>query len=358
MEETKSNDTPNKQLFIVGINDELTEPKIQYVIEYEGTPEVKSTSIEGTIKSLYKMVNEEITLIDDDDDDDEKDVSGEKILFIVYPSEDANLYVTDGEVTINKNSINSTKDSINSTKEILAKQADDIAPIVFDKNVTDMNNIVMDLNKLNETIVAFHKDGKKTNIETGEQNQTYIDILSLFIKSVNEMLNIPIMKKFMSLDENSRRIAIEKNEYSNINKRLKDILTVKVDFSQFTPESNDIHSKIMNILFEGSIGKKMEKDISKYPSEASENDKFKKISESVYTIPLSSFANKFLYNLKKIGKDSHDKLQSKIKKGYPMYINFVINLVRENITKINNSIDDIYTKLTDKSVPTKINQEV
>ena len=348
MAETETADILDKQLFIVGINNELTEPKIQYVIEYNGTPEVKSNSINGFIKSRYEMVNEEISSVDDEED--ELDVIGEKVLFIFYPSEEgAGLYISDGDVTI-------SRESINSTKEILAKQADDIAPIVFDKNVTEMNNIVMDLNKLNETIVAFYKDGKKTNIETGEQNQTYIDILSLFIKSVNEMLNIPIMKKFISLDAKTRKTVL--GNYANINKILREVLKIQVDFRQFTSENTDIHRQLMNILLEGSIERNMEGDISKYPSEASENDKFKKISESVYTIPLSSFANKFLYNLKEIGKDSHDKLQSKIAKGYPMYINFVIGLISENINKINNSISTIHEALVVPTVQTKINQEV
>ena len=153
MAETETADILDKQLFIVGINNELTEPKIQYVIEYNGTPEVKSNSINGFIKSRYEMVNEEISSVDDEED--ELDVIGEKVLFIFYPSEEgAGLYISDGDVTI-------SRESINSTKEILAKQADDIAPIVFDKNVTEMNNIVMDLNKLNETIVHFIRMVKK-----------------------------------------------------------------------------------------------------------------------------------------------------------------------------------------------------
>lgn len=356
MEETKSNDTPNKQLFIVGINDELTEPKIQYVIEYEGIPVVKSTSIEGTIKSGYEMVNEEITLIDDDDDDDEKDVSGEKVLFIFYPPEEGTrLYVTDGEVTINKN-------SINSTKEIQAKQADDIAPIIFDSQIKDMKEVVTNLNKLKEMISNFYQRKNESNnsqvdVNENDQNQTFMKVLTLFIQSVNEMLNIPIMKKFISLETKSRKFAVGKEKYSNINKMLKDILTVKVDFSQFTPESNEIHSKIMNVLFEGSIERKMEGDITNYPSDVVENNKFM-LKGNVYSISLSSFANNFLYNLKEIGKDSHDKLQSKIKKGYPMYVNFVVGLISENINKINNSINNIHTELMIPTVQTKINQEV
>ena len=351
MEETKTNDTPNKQLFIVGINNELTEPNIQYVIEYNGTLEVNPSSIEGTIKSRYIMENSAPTLIDDNST---KYVSGEKVLFIFYPPENGvELYVTDGVVTIDEKSINSTKD-------INKKQADEIAPIVFDENITKMDNVVKELNTLNATIASFYKDNHETksvSLDQNDQNNIYIDILSLFIKSVNEMLNIPIMKKFMSLDSTSRVSTITQENLSIIS-TLEDILKVQVDFSQFTPESNDIHSKIMNVLFEGSIERKMKGDISKYPSEASENDKFKKISESVYTIPLSSFANKFLYNLKKIGKDSHDKLQSKIAKGYPMYINFVIHLISENINKINDSINEIHKALTAQSVQTKINQEV
>ena len=364
MEETKSNDTTNKQLFIVGINNELTEPKIQYVIEYEGTSEVKSTSIEGTIniegtiKSRYEMVNEEISSVDDEED--ELDVTGEKVLFIFYPPEEgAELYIytSDGEVTINKN-------SIKSTKEILKKQADDIAPIIFDSQIKDMSEVVTKLNKLKETITNFYKKtnasiNSQIDVTDNDQNQIFMKVLSLFIQSVNEMLNIPIMKKFMSLETKSRKLAVGKENYDNINKILREVLKVQVDFRQFTSENTDIHRQLMNILLEGSIERNMKGDISKYyPSEASENDKFKKISESVYTIPLSSFANNFLYNLKEIGKESHDKLQSKIKKGYPMYINFVIDLIRENINKINNSINTIHEALTVPSVQTKINQEV
>lgn len=352
MEETKSNDTSNKQLFIVGINDELTELKIQFVIEYEGIPEINPNSIKVNVKSRYEIIDDRINLINDDD---EKDVSGDKVLFIFYPLEDANLYVTDGEVMINKN-------SINSTKKILEKQADDIIPIRFDSKITDMNEVATNLNKLKEIISKKSYQRKNVsnnsqiNVNENDQNQTYIDILTLFIQSVNEMLNIPIMKKFMSLETKSRKSALDKN--SNINELLEDILTVKTDFSRFTSESNEIHSKIMNILFEGSSESRIEINIIKYPSDVVENNKFQLLKEKEYSIPLSSFANNFLYNLKEKGKDYHDKLKSKIKNGYPMYINFVIGLISENINKINDSINNILTYLMIPTVQTKINQEV
>lgn len=338
------------QLFVIGLDRELTTPEIKYVIYYK--KDLKLVDEKQTLKMemlhLFDIVNDvkHINL----DDVSNLEAIHDLIVLLPYDGKDINdVYVTNDFALIDNG-------SIQTDTEFELKSINDFMSIKLDETVNDFDALEGKFKTMKEAISRYYQvkeiTGGSKPIE-GNSESSFMSLIRIFIKVVNELLNIPVFKKFISLsvDDISRNKILPNTSADKILKMMPTIMKKNISFEKYNTDKG-IHKQILNFLFNKDI-EKGNMTFATIP--------FSNKNGNEHIISTKEFANKFLFPLK-------SKKFTILSERYD-FVPDVMNFIFENINERYNALNTLFeTKypgnvtlfdiLNKKDVQIKINQAI
>jgi hypothetical protein len=308
-------------LYIIGINKELTNPEIRYVMNIAGDITLGADNKQITVSSVLNAFaisnNENVS-----DADPSKPISVNADTLILLPVRESDnigdCYVANNTITIAQNTITASPGVFTPTK---------IDALMYSGPSTDVDagNLTMISDKLaalRQSIHAYYRSGE-AGIAADSSNANFNGLIASYIKVVNELLNVPVFKKLVSLESTAISSIFPINDRDRMSAKLETLNRVEVDFSRFRQDTTE-NREIIQLLF----GDDRSKPTMAYDSIAWDKYHFTPSADtSVKVIHMSRFANSFLYNIKNSARNY--EVLSRTKTIVPVFMNFVI----ENINK-------------------------
>ena len=339
--------TTEKQLFVIGIDKELTTPQIKYVIYYKN--DLKLGDDKGTLKIVMTHL---FDIVNDVKHMNVQDVSNleaihDLIVLLPYDGKDIDMvYVTSDFISIDNNSIQT-----NSKFEL--KSINDFMSIKLDEKLSDFESLEKKIMTMKENISRYYQVkeilGGSKPVEN-KKEKSFMSLISIFIRVVNELLNIPIFKKFISLDVNdiSKNKVLPTTSADQIMKTMANVMKMNISFEKYNT-GKGVHKEILNFLFNKDI-EKGDMTFEKIP--------FSNKQENKHIISTKEFANAFLFPLKHkkytIFSERYDFI--------PDVMNFIFEHIEERFNVLNSLFEtkypgggSIFDILNKKDVQIKIN---
>lgn len=338
------------QLFVIGLDKELTTPEIKYVIYYKN--DLKLDDEKQTLKMemlhLFDIVNDlkHINL----DDVSNLEAIHDLIVLLPYDGKDINdVYVTNDFALIDNG-------SIQTDTEFELKSINDFMSIKLDETLNDFDTLEGKFKTMKEAISRYYQvkeiTGGSKPIE-GKSESSFMSLIRIFIKVVNELLNIPVFKKFISLsiDDISRNKILPNTSADKILKTMPTIIKKNISFEKYNTDKG-IHKQILNFLFNKDI-EKGDMTFATIP--------FSNKNGNEHIISTKEFANEFLFPL----KSKKFTILSERYDFVPDVMNFIFEHINERYNVLNSLFETKYPGnvtlfdiLNKKDVQIKINQAI
>lgn len=333
-------------LYVIGINKELTDPRVRYILDMGGFVNDNQRLNITDLKTTYAIGNnEDVSIITWENN---LSVSADKIILLpVNGSEmDGVCYVANNKIVLTPEHITAVDGSFTETTvdQLLYKG------LSTEINSADLDALTTLLTTLRKDIAEYYKQG--ASITDPAPAVSFNAVLANYIKVANELLNVPMFKKILSLPPDDIKPILPVNERDDMYNELISAMNIQIDFTQFkdaTPENQ----QVLNLL----LGKDAEKGTATYG--LLETPRFRPVGNSeVKTISLSDFANDFLYRIKQANYN-YDRLSGRIKT-VPTFMNFMIAQLNESSMRMKSFLTGRFlsTITADQAVQRAINAAI
>lgn len=369
---------PGNLLYVIAIDKQLTDPEIRYVLDLSGniSLDASNNTITGILNKWYKITaNDSVSNVSSTQS---ITVNAERIIILPTNSSpintDLNGYVVNSsiEITYDISGASVKIAAVDKKSPFTETKVDDLTYKGLSQKIDEVLFTSLDasLNKLRDDIAKYYNyqsGGGKTlsYTQTGGNDAyeitettdaSFNTIITLYIKTVNELLNIPMFKKLLSFSEDDIKnldILPIQNKDAMIDE-LNKVIKVEVDFSQFKDENNE-NQQIRNLL----SGKEIN-DVGIVSSNAIMNAHDISLNSSTdsFVIKLSDFANRFLYQIQN-AKHEYTFL-SKYNNTIPEFMNFVVGIVDAQTKGISGFINGnmMKTITADNDTQKKLNKAI
>jgi hypothetical protein len=339
---------PGNLLYVIAIDKQLTDPQMRYVLDLSGNISLDaSNNITGTLNKMYEIQNNDSVSNVSSTQTAPITVNADRIIILSTNSssknEDLNGYVVNSSIKI-------TYDISGASLKIEAVDGvntpftqTNVVDLIYKGLSTEINQDKLDelnlrLNQLRSDIAKYYGSksggGKPLDTQYGgnddykiteRQKTAFNNIITSYIKAVNELLNIPMFKKLLSLTPSEVGAVLPKNKQDNLTKELKSVINVDVDFSKFEDNTKE-NKQIRNLLAGVDVNKGNIESFKAFLS--ANNIKL----ENDQNITLSDFANRFLYQIQKANYD-YQTLSNTINT-IPEFMEFVVDIVSKQTTQL------------------------
>lgn len=339
-----------KQLFVIGLDKELTTPEIKYLIYYKDDLKLVDENLTLNMEMVHLFdIVDEVKHINLDDVSDLEAIQ-DLIVLIPYDGKDINnVYVTNDFVLINNGSLKTDE-----TKFTL-KSINDFMSIKLDEKLNDFDALQVKFKTMKEAISRYYQvkeiTGGSKPIE-GNSETSFVSLIRIFIKIVNELLNIPVFKKFISLsaEDIARNKVLPNTSANKILQVMPNIMKKNISFEKYNTDKG-VHKQILNFLFNKDI-EKGDITFATIPFSSNGNE---------HIISTKEFANEFLFPLR-------NKKFTNLSERYdfiPDVMNFIFEHIEERYNALNSlfetkyrGTDTLFDILNKKDVQIKINQAI